>query len=195
MTGLIVVLVGILGFNLYTFKKVNAIPKVCVVDNAVLLSQFSEGISARKNLEYEKKKWEMNVKTLEDSVKKAFEYMKNNYDKSNDKKRAEMQKNLHRWNEEFNNYTKAVDNMSRKKEEELLKPVIEQLNSFVKIWAKRNGYPIVIGTGNGGVILSAADYVNVTDQILEELNKHYGKTAADIPDMKDELNDTISKNK
>ncbi len=52
-------------------------------------------------------------------------------------------------------------------------PVIERLNAFVNTWAKQNGFDIIIGSGNGGVILSTVEKYNVTDRILADLNKVY----------------------
>jgi Skp family chaperone for outer membrane proteins len=151
------------------------IPKIGVVDNAVLLSNFADAIAARQQLDVEKKRWQDNIHSLEDSAKASFEAMRLNYDKASAARRQEMEKRLERWNTELTRYSRAVDDMTKQKENELLKPVVERLNSYVRMWATKRGFQIVIGTGNGGVILSATDQVNLTARILDDLNKYYGK--------------------
>lgn len=183
----------LLGVVTYTFIRVENIPKVVVVDNAVLLSHFNDAIVARRQLDDEKKKWEQNVKVMEDSVKAAFEVLKSSYNSAPQQKKVEMEKHLQKWNEEFNRYTRTVEDMSKQKETELMKPVLDRLNSYIKIWAKKNKVHAVIGTGNGGVILSANDQINVTDKILEELNKYYGNTQ-NLVVTKDTSKSTTAKN-
>jgi Skp family chaperone for outer membrane proteins len=163
---LLLVITSITG---YLFVKVNNVAKIGVVDNAVLLSHFSDAIVAGRQFDEEKKRWQQNVTRIEDSVKVAFESMKQNYNEAKPEQKKLLEQNLQKWNEEFSRYTRTVDKMSKEREKELMQPVLERLNSFVKVWAKRNGYQVVIGTGGGGVVLSAADQVNITDKIIEDL--------------------------
>jgi hypothetical protein len=106
-----------------------------------------------------------------------------------------MEKRLQRWNEELTKYTRAVDDMTKQKENELLKPVIDRLNSYVRMWAGKHGFDIVIGTGNGGVILSAVEQVNITGRILDDLNKLYGKPQQPVAseNVKPLMADTVKK--
>jgi len=192
IVGLVSLVVASLAFSGYLFSELKGVPKIVVVDNAVLLSHFSDAIVARSQLAEEKEKWSQNVKVMEDSVKAAFEVLKNGYNSASQQKKTEMEKHLQKWNEEFNRYTRTVEDMSRQKEAELMKPVLDRLNSYIKIWAKKNNVDAVIGTGNGGVILSANDQINVTDKVLEELNRYYGNKQ-NVPVKQDTLKSTMSK--
>lgn len=185
---IIVLLLVITSITGYLFVKVNNIDKIGVVDNAVLLSHFSDAIVAGRQFDEEKKRWQQNVTRIEDSVKVAFESMKQNYNEAKPEQKKLLEQNLQKWNEEFSRYTRTVDKMSKEREKELMQPVLERLNSFVKVWAKRNGYQVVIGTGGGGVVLSAADQVNITDKIIEDLNKYYGNMQKNT----EKSNDSIS---
>jgi len=185
---IIVLLLVITSIAGYLFVKVNNVAKIGVVDNAVLLSHFSDAIVAGRQFDEEKKRWQQNVTRIEDSVKVAFESMKQNYNEAKPEQKKLLEQNLQKWNEEFSRYTRTVDKMSKEREKELMQPVLERLNSFVKVWAKRNGYQVVIGTGGGGVVLSAADQVNITDKIIEDLNKYYGNMQKDT----EKSNDSIS---
>lgn len=171
----VIALVVCVAATVFTVFQVKTAPKIGVVDNTALLSNYADAIAARQQLDVEKKRWQDNIHSLEDSAKAAFEVMRGSYDKSPLVKRQEMEKRLQRWNEELARYTRAVDDMTKQKENELLKPVIDRLNSYVKMWAGKHGFDIVIGTGNGGVILSAVEQVNLTGRILDDLNKLYGK--------------------
>ena len=192
LVGLVSLVIASLAFSGYLFFEFKAVPKIVVVDNAVLLLLFNDAIVARSQLTEEKEKWSQNVKVMEDSVKAAFEVLKNGYNSASQQKKAEMEKHLQKWNEEFNRYTRTVEDMSRQKEAEIMKPVLDRLNSYIKIWAKKNNVDAVIGTGNGGVILSANDQINVTDKVLEELNRYYGNKQ-NVSVKQDTLKSTLSK--
>jgi outer membrane protein len=170
----LIVLIVLIAISGYCIVKVADIPKIGVVDNTQLISNFSEAISARKKYETEKATWDNNIKSLQDSIKSAIDIMAKGYDNAPKNQKEIMQKNLNHWNEEYARYVKAVQELSRKRESEALKPVLDKINSFVKNWGTEHGYDIIYGTAGGGVILTVNDKLNVTSKILSDLNELYG---------------------
>jgi outer membrane protein len=166
-------LIGLGGFCSYLMLRVNNTPKIAVVDNQFLVSQFSEAIVARKAFDQEKVKWENNLKAIQDTLDTIVKTMSTTYSKATPALKSEMESKLNHYNSEYRRYLKAVDQLAVNKEKELMGPVLDQLNAFVKTWAKQNGYEVVIGSANGGVILTVSEKYNVTDEILADLNKMY----------------------
>jgi len=149
-----------------------------VVDNNVLMSQFSEAIQAQKNLDALEAEWKANIKTIGDSLHSVMDSLSDRYAKANEADRKKMQDHLNHWNEEYSRYTGAVEKMRTLKQKEILTPVLEKVNGFVRNWASQHGYQILLGTGNGGVILSVAEAQNVTHEVLADLNKLYAVPTA-----------------
>ena len=164
------------GLSAYLTKRTQ--PRVGVVDNNVLMSQFSEAIQAQKNLDALEAEWKANIKTIGDSLHSVMDSLSDRYAKANEADRKKMQDHLNHWNEEYSRYTGAVEKMRTLKQKEILTPVLEKVNGFVRNWASQHGYQILLGTGNGGVILSVAEAQNVTHEVLADLNKLYAVPTA-----------------
>lgn len=178
-----VVLLTVSIFSALLSTKTNRLPKIAVINNDILVNQFSEAVAARKSLELQKHEWEKNIKTIQDTLDTIVKEMSSTYSNSSSQKKSEMESRLNHWNQEYRRYLKTVDQMSIKKEQELMTPVLNQLNSFVKTWAKRKGYDIVIGSGNGGVILSVEDQFDVTYQLISDLNSMYQSKNSNQPSI------------
>jgi len=189
---LISVLTVVLGISIFCLVKVLTTPKIGVVDNSTLIANFSEAIAAKKKFDEQKAIWDNNLKTLGDSIKAAVNLMATEYDTASQKRKLELQKNLQKWNEQYANYSNAVGNMAKKREMELLQPVIDKINSFVKSWGTQHGYDIIYGTASGGVILTVSEKLNITDRILADLNKLYGGASASQADSIGNKIDTVS---
>jgi outer membrane protein len=178
--GALIVSVVALGFGIFAFTKGVKVPKIGIVDNALIMSQFSEAIDARQKFEKEKSVWENNTKVLEDSLRSNAQFLSQNYAKASKEKKIELEKKMERLNNEYNRYGNAVKQMKSQKEIELLKPVVEKANSFLATWAKQKGYDIILGTGNGGVILSADQKWNITPVAIAEMNHLYEGKKVDL---------------
>lgn len=148
-------------------------PRIGIVDNAMLMSQFTEALAAEKRLKELEASWNANLKTLQDSVQAAVDSLSKKYGEAKESDRRQMGESLNRWNAELSRYQAAMDKLRTEKQRELLNPVLEKINAFVKQWARENGYAVVLGTGNGGVVLAVAEAQNVTPQILKDLNRLY----------------------
>jgi len=160
----------------FSVYRVSHIPKIGVVDNGRLIANFSEAIAARKILNKQNQQWEENLKSLKDSVEYSVQRMAKEYDRANAKQRKELEKNLEHWNREYARYSKAVHSMSADKERELTEPVVKKLNDFVRTWGEEHGYDVILGSANGGVILSVHQPHDITVKVLADLNNLYGDT-------------------
>lgn len=170
-----IVAVGLAGAALVVALKPKA--KVGVVDNAALMTQFSEAVAANAALEDLEKGWKANLKILQDSIQATMDVLTKDYAHAKESDRQRMGEALNRWNAEYNRYQSAVANMRTEKQKEILNPVLERVNAFVKNWAREKGYGVILGTGNGGVILSVAEAQNVTPLIVADLNRVYAGKA------------------
>ncbi len=171
-------LVALGAIGLHFFQRP---PKIGYAETAVLMAEFTEAIHARKEFEEAQKEWDKNLKTINDSLLVAVNAMKANYEKSTPTVRHSMNDNLERWNATLERYAQAVKKMSQEKEKVLMGPVINKLNSFMKVWGQQNHYAMIFGTTDGGGILQANDAFNVTASLLEALNNHYKNLPVEAP--------------
>jgi outer membrane protein len=151
----------------------NRPPKIAYAETATLMTEFSEAIKARKQFEDQSREWNGNIKTLNDSLNAAMDKLKMEYEKASPARKEELRTLLQKRNEDLQRYTNAVKKMSDEKEKELMGPVIQKMNAYMKTWGKQHGYSLILGTTNGGNILQADARLDVTAALLQELNEHY----------------------
>lgn len=155
-------------------------PKVGYAETAVLMSEFSEAIKAKKEFEAAQKEWDANLKALNDSLMATMDRMKAEYDKSPAATKDSLRNLLQKRNDDLQRYTNAVKQKAVEKEKELMDPVIRKINSHLDVWGKQHGYDLILGTMSGGNILQANPVFNVTAKVLKDLNETYrDRPAAD----------------
>ncbi len=148
-------------------------PKIGYAETPILLSEFTEGIKARKEYEKLEKEWNANIKMLNDSLMSTMNFMKQNFEKLSKKDKEKYKILFEKRNDDYGRYTQAIKKKAQEEEQRLMAPVISKLNSYLKIWGSQNGYDMVFGTMSGGNVLQANEASNLTATILKDLNEHY----------------------
>jgi outer membrane protein len=189
---LVALAIGVTALALHFTRKT---PKVGYAETAVLMSEFSEAVKARKEFEAAQKEWDANLKSLNDSLMATMERMKTDYDKAPAAAKESMRHLLQKRNDDLQRYTNAVKKMAVDKEKELMDPVVRKLNAHLDSWGKGHGYDMILGTMTGGNILQANAEFNVTAQVLKDLNQTYrdlpvAETAARTDVPKDSVGNT-----
>lgn len=106
--------------------------------------------------EYENKK-----KTLASSEKSSYEYQLKEREKT-------LQQHIH-------NAQKKADDEEKQKMEEIL----EHINTVVKRYAEEHNYKFIFGTTSGGNIVYGDKALDLTEDILRELNTAYQHSLQD----------------
>jgi outer membrane protein len=152
--------------------------KIGYAETSVLLTEFSEAVKAKKKFEESQQEWDKNLATLNDSMTAAMQNMKQNYEAAPAPEKQRMRALLEKRNDDLQRYSNAVKRMSEEKERELMDPVVKKMNAFLDQWGRKHGYSLILGTMTGGNILQADPDLNVTTQVLKDMNAHY----ADLPE-------------
>lgn len=71
-------------------------------------------------------------------------------------------------------YSKTVEQLMNDEEKRLLEGVLNQINSFVVDYGKKEGFDIIFGTTESGSIMYGREGIDLTEKVLEGLNRKYG---------------------
>lgn len=102
--------------------------------------------------------------------KLAYETYK---EKLSEKEQIEKERNLLEMQMHCDRMGKELNNETDRLRGKLFNPVIEEVNSFIKEYGKQNGYSYVFGNLGNGNIMYATDDNNITEEVIENLNKQY----------------------
>ncbi|WP_340076406.1 OmpH family outer membrane protein [Leptobacterium sp. I13] len=75
--------------------------------------------------------------------------------------------------QQLNNYQQAIQRQIQEEDQKVTQTVINDINDYVKEYGKNKGYRIVFGASGSGNIMYADEASNLTQEILEGLNKQY----------------------
>lgn len=75
--------------------------------------------------------------------------------------------------QQLNNYQQAIQKKIREDDQKMTQTVINDINDYVKQFGNENGYRLIFGAQGSGNIMFASEASDLTEKILEGLNKQY----------------------
>ena len=169
----ILVLLIVLGFNIYTFTK--PVQKIAFVRSGDVLQKYlgfreAQGIINGKTQQ---------AQTIADSLYNHYVKLLEDYNSSENTLNANEKKI--RKSEIENQKTRMEDYRAKTRDglsqtnDKLIQGALNQINSYIKDYAENNNIEIVIGVTSAGNVLYGSDKIDITDQVIEGLNTNYKK--------------------
>jgi outer membrane protein len=146
---------------------------IAFIETSVLLQKY-EGMKVAQ-AEYDKKAalWKANSDTLV----KGWEAELKTYEKERShmsaKERELKEELLRNKQQQISNYRDAIDKKAKDEEQKMMQTVFNEVNDYVAGYGKRHGYKYILGANGSGNIIYANKSLNITDEIVEALNKEY----------------------
>lgn len=154
-------------------KILSATSDFAYVDVNVLFKEYERTGVLEKELE---KKLE-NIKSNVDSLQQGWQNELIAFEKeriSLTKKEIELKKQiLGSKQQQLNNFQHAAELKMQEEEQKMTQTVLNDINDLVEEFGEKNNYQIIHGATGGGNLMYAKDALNITDEVLMELNTQY----------------------
>ncbi len=147
--------------------------KIGYVDVIRLKKEYKEYQEAESKFEKEMAVWQAKADSMQNEMQELAERLeKQNLMLTEQAKNEIREKLLVKQNEYqmFVNQVMGPDGEAAKKEYELSKPLIEKINTVIKLIALKGKYTYVLDSTAGSVLYADEKY-DLTDKVLAELNK------------------------
>jgi outer membrane protein len=146
--------------------------KVAYVDSGKLLNGYKGMIEARK--EYDKKRnvWQANIDTLTHEVEDAIKKYSRDNALGTPKEKQLAKDLIQSKQKQLIDYQSAIKQNAAQEEERLNQGVFTTVNTFLLRYGKKHSYKMVLVAANGNIAY-ADPSMEITDQVVEELNKEY----------------------
>lgn len=168
----VIVVASLVAFSVWMYSTQR---KVAYVDSNELMSNYKGMKDAKQEYEGKMKVWKANVDSLMmgwEKELKAYEKERRTMSKKEIKLKEELLRNKQ---EQIGNYQKAVQENAMKEEQMATQTVVNQVNDFLKEYGKEHSYDFIYGANASGNIVYANEGYDITQEVLEGLNKEYGK--------------------
>lgn len=166
-------LAGVLALATFLLVKRPSNRTFAFVDTGRLLTSFKDAHRVNKEVEVEDLKWKAAFKVMEDSLKAFMDTMTVRYDLADFKTKREMQDELAVRNQQVTNFQRVNTGKMQEISREKLAKVYEKIDAFMKEFGKSHGYDVVFGTSQGSILYGEGTAADITDEVIEELNRRY----------------------
>lgn len=147
--------------------------KLVYVDSGKLINGYQGMIDARAAYKAKAVSWKANIDTLSSEVQKSiFDYEKENA-RMTLKEKQLTEELIRTKQKQLYDYQQAMNAQAQQEDNKMTSEVVTQINAYLKKYGKEKGYNLIFAATDYGNIAYAAEGLDITDAVLEELNRQY----------------------
>lgn len=172
ITNILLLLFGVALGALYYLHFSNQ-QALAYVDTNKLLNNYEGMKAAREAYQLKASAWKANVDTLMTEVRQEIaDYEKENQSMSAKEKQL-AQELIRTKQQQLADYQKALQNQAAQEDQKMTGEVLATVNAYISKYGEKSGYDIILAATDMGNIVYAKEAVDITDQVLQGLNKEY----------------------
>jgi outer membrane protein len=147
--------------------------KAAYVRSQDLIYKYQGMVDAKAAFDGKREGWQANIDTLTVNFDNNVDWLRSNHQQLTEEEIKEKQQFLKKQQEDIRTYTQQMQQKAEEEETQLLQGVLNQVNAFAEEYGKREGYDLIFGTTLSGSILYGNNTIDITDELLKELNAQY----------------------
>jgi len=146
--------------------------KIGYVDTARLKEEYKEYVAVKVKFEKQMARWQSKADSLQNEVLQLQDDLNKKRGLLREDERARREEEILAKQGEYQEFAQKIlgpEGEAAKKEFELSKPLVDKINTAIKLVALREGFTYILDTSVGAV-LYAPDDLDLTALVLAELN-------------------------
>ena len=146
--------------------------EVVYLDSNKLLSQYEGMTRARAAFEKKSVVWQANIDTLQQELTRQIMTFEKE-SKGMTPKEQDLSKELIKSKKrEFAQYQQAIQQQAQQEDAQMTQHVLDVVNTFIQEYGESQGYELILIADQGNIAY-AVDGLNITDEVVTELNNAY----------------------
>ena len=141
------------------------------------MNNFQGFKDAQEMLQGKHQLWKANSDTLETQFTTAIAQYNARIATLSKEEKQRQEELLAKQEQQKNNYVQGVQQRAQQEQQIAMDSIVTYVNSFVKEFAKSNGYDFIFGTTNDGSLLYGNEATDITAIITQEMNTEYSKSS------------------
>jgi len=147
--------------------------RIAFVRSGEIIYKYAGMKDARQTFEEKVKVWQSNIDTLQNDFRYAVDEFSVTASSLPVAEQNRRQEYIRKQEEELLQYRHAIELKSQEEEKTMTQGVLNQINSFITEYGKEHGYDVILGTTMSGSVLYGDDALDITEDVLQELNRTY----------------------
>ena len=153
--------------------------KLGYIDSQKILEKYKEAQDAQKQLQDLNRRWEEEAKSMQQELQTKLDELESQALLLSDERKKEKETELQNLNirlQQFQQEKWGQQGEVFAKRAELLQPVYDKINAVIKKLGTDDKYDYIFDIVNGNILHVSASQPDLTDRVLEELNKSVAST-------------------
>lgn len=147
--------------------------EVVYVDSAKLMNGYKAMVDARSEYAKKEKTWQANVDTLSSTVQRSIKNFEREMGTMTPKEQSLSRQLLTAKQKQLINYQRSIQSVAREESAKRTQVVVSQVDAFLSAYGKAHRYDLILVASSAGTIAYARPGLDITDEVLSELNKQY----------------------
>lgn len=147
---------------------------IVYIDSNKILAEYKVAIAVQQEFEGKEKEWQRNIDTLQQELTHAFQHYEKSMVVGAAKDQQLAKKEVEHKKTNLERYMRATQENSESEKAKLINPVYQKVNQFLTGYGKKKGYKLILIANPVGTISYAEENLNITDEVIAELNKAHG---------------------
>jgi len=148
--------------------------KLGYIDSQRILEKYKEAQDAQKQLQEINRRWEDEAKNMQQELQSKLEELESQALLLSDERKKEKETELQNLNirmQQFQQEKWGNQGEAFAKRAELMQPVIDKINTSIKKLGVEEKFDYIFDVVNGNILHVGATQPDLTEKVLEELNK------------------------
>ena len=167
------ILFGLLMLILFSSVIIAETIKIAYVDTDRIMNESKLTKEAQKTFQNEQQQWQEKLQKMQDKIDKlSADYQAKQLVLTEEGKK-EAQAKLLKLDQEIKEYYNKIygeNGEAAKRNNELLKPILDKLKTVIENIAVKENYAYILDSSSGAILYAKPAY-DITDQVIEELDK------------------------
>lgn len=174
---LVIAIISLLLGGMLLFDKLNT-KKIAYVRSTELIYNYLGMKEAQRKFQQKSEAWKANVDTLKSDYNRTLSKYTVEVASLSKEERQKRENYLNDQQKNLMSYSQAISDNAKQEDDKVTQAVLNQINSFVEEYGKKNNYDIILGTTVSGSLLYGKESIDITEEVLKELNRNYkGETS------------------
>lgn len=175
-----------LGVVAFTFLGVGTLAaqggmKIAYVNSQEIIAAAPGRAEAEAQIQKDMNAYREQVKQMGDSLNALIASYTKSESTLSEAARTAKQKEIQDKEREYQQRVQGLEQKAQQRQAELIRPIMEKINTIIEQVRSENGYSMVLDAGNqSGVVVAADSTLDITDKVIARL-KASGGSASNTP--------------
>jgi Skp family chaperone for outer membrane proteins len=167
---------------LLTFSAADVLAqKLAYINSQKILASYKESQDAQERLDKINKEWETEAREMQKQFQEQGEQLESQRLLLSEERQKEKQQelqNLYMKIQQFQNEKWGQNGEFLKKQDEVMQPVLDKINTAIRKVGEDERFDYIFDTVAGNILYASPNQTDLTDLVLEELEKGLEKSSS-----------------